>query len=255
VIKLLDSAAGGRILKEGLCIVLCGKPNVGKSSLLNAMLKQQRAIVTDIAGTTRDVLEESVQMGGIPIRLVDTAGILQPRDLIEEEAVKRSHLYINSADLVLLVLDYSRPLEEADFVLMERLKGLRVLAVVNKMDLGHHLDISRPQEILGPSRVVEVSAFSGDAIRALEARIVDIVGGVKNIDTHGILISNIRHIKALEIAQENLQSACRLMHENVSLEFISEEIKGAVNQLDAITGRNIDDDLLERIFSQFCIGK
>ena len=110
VVKLLESSKSGRILKEGIRIVLCGRPNVGKSSLLNGLLKQQRAIVTDIAGTTRDVLEESVQMKGIPIQLVDTAGIIVPRDLIEEEALKRSNLYINSADLVLLVLDYSCPL-------------------------------------------------------------------------------------------------------------------------------------------------
>ena len=103
----MESSKSGRILKEGIRIVLCGKPNVGKSSLLNALLKEQRAIVTDIAGTTRDVLEESAQIKGIPISLVDTAGIFEPRDLIEEEAVKRSHLYIKSADLVLLVLDHS----------------------------------------------------------------------------------------------------------------------------------------------------
>ena len=142
--KLLESSKSGRILKEGIRIVICGKPNVGKSSLLNALLKEQRAIVTDIAGTTRDVLEESAQIKGIPIALVDTAGILEPRDLIEEEAVKRSHLYIKSADLVLLVLDHSRPLEEQDRLLMEQLKAARVLVVVNKMDLEGQIDLISP---------------------------------------------------------------------------------------------------------------
>jgi len=256
VAKLLESSQSGRILKEGIRIVLCGKPNVGKSSLLNALLKEQRAIVTPIAGTTRDVLEESAQMKGIPISLVDTAGILEPRDLIEEEAVSRSHLYIKSADLVLLVLDHSCPLEEQDMALMQQLKAARVLVVVNKMDLDGQIDTAVPKAIFGPEHVVKVSAFETTSIQELEAKIVDLIlGGPKDFDTHGILISNIRHIKALEEAQKNLQGALRLMNENTSLEFISEEIKCAVNQLDAITGRNIDEDLLDRIFSEFCIGK
>ena len=253
--KLLESSANGRILKEGIRIVICGKPNVGKSSLLNALLKEQRAIVTDIAGTTRDVLEESAQIKGIPISLVDTAGILEPRDLIEKEAVKRSHLYIKSADLVLLVLDHSRPIEEQDIILMEQLKAALVLVVINKMDLEAKLDSTVPQGVFGPEYVVKISALETRSIQELEARIVDVICQRKNMDSHGILISNVRHIKALEAAQENLQAAHRLMLENTSFEFISEELKAAVNQLDAITGRNIDEDLLDRIFSEFCIGK
>ena len=253
--KLLESSKGGRILKEGIRIVLCGKPNVGKSSLLNALLKEQRAIVTPIAGTTRDVLEESAQIKGIPIALVDTAGILEPRDLIEQEAVSRSHLYIKSADLVLLVLDHGQALEEQDRVLMQQLKASRVLVVVNKMDLDRQVDLLVPKEMFGREQVLKVSAFDIPSIQELEAKIVDVICKDKNLDTDGILISNIRHIRALEEAQKNLQGACRLMNENSSLEFISEEIKAAVNQLDAITGRNIDEDLLDRIFSEFCIGK
>jgi len=253
--KLLISSRSGRILKEGIRIVICGKPNVGKSSLLNALLKEQRAIVTEIAGTTRDVLEESAQIEGIPISLVDTAGILEPRDLIEEEAVKRSHLYIKGADLVLLVLDNNRPLEEQDKLLIEQLKSTRVLVVVNKMDLGKRLDTTLPGKIFGQDQVVRVSALESHSIQELEAKIVGSIRHDKDLETHGILLSNIRHIKALEEGQQNLQSACRLMDENTSLEFISEELKSAVNQLDAITGRNIDEDLLDRIFSEFCIGK
>ncbi|MBF0570886.1 MAG: tRNA uridine-5-carboxymethylaminomethyl(34) synthesis GTPase MnmE [Candidatus Omnitrophica bacterium] len=253
--KLLGSSKSGRILKDGVRIVLCGKSNVGKSSLLNALLKEQRAIVTDIAGTTRDVLEESAQLKGIPVSLVDTAGILEPRDLIEEEAVKRSHLYIKSADLVLLVLDHSRPLEELDMLLLEQLKSAQVLAVVNKMDLDGQIDMSVPEGIFGREHVLKISALEARSISQLEAKIVDLICKDKNFDAHGIFISNIRHIKALEEAQKNLQDACRLMIENVSWEFISEEIKAAVNQMDAITGRNIDEDLLDRIFSEFCIGK
>ncbi len=255
VSKLLESSESGRILKEGIRIVICGKPNVGKSSLLNALLKEQRAIVTDIAGTTRDVLEESAQIKGIPISLVDTAGILEPRDLIEEEAVRRSHLYIKSADLVLLVLDHGRPLEDKDMLLLEQLKAARVLVVVNKMDLEQQIDLAVPTQIFGPEHVMKISTLDAQSIQELEAKVVDVIQAAKNIDTQGILISNLRQIKALEAAGENLRCASRLMGENISLEFISEEIKAAVNQLDAITGRNIDGDLLDRIFSAFCIGK
>jgi tRNA modification GTPase len=255
VSELLKSSENGRILKEGIRIVLCGKPNVGKSSLLNALLKEQRAIVTDIAGTTRDVLEESAQIKGIPIALVDTAGILEPRDLIEKEAISRSHQSIKTADVVLLVLDHSRPLEEADRALMLELKGSKVLAVANKMDLKGQIDMAIIDKTFGPENTIMVSALNERSVHALEEKIVGAIGGLKDFDGHGFLVSNIRHIKALEEAQRNLQGACRLMEQNTSLEFISEELKAAVNQLDAITGRNIDEDLLDRIFSQFCIGK
>ncbi len=255
IAKLLKSSESGRILKEGIRIVLCGKPNVGKSSLLNALLKEQRAIVTNIAGTTRDVLEESAQIKGIPISLVDTAGILEPRDLIEKEAISRSHLYIKGADLVFLVLDHSHPLEEQDRLLMQQLKTARVLVVVNKIDLEGKIDLSVPKGIFGPEHVIEVSALEPQSMQGLEAKIVDLILKDKDLDTHGILVSNVRHVKALEEAQRNLQDAVRLMDQNTSLEFISEELKSAVNQLDAITGRNIDEDLLDRIFSEFCIGK
>jgi len=253
--RLLESSQTGRILKEGIRIVICGKPNVGKSSILNSLLKEQRAIVTPIAGTTRDVLEESAQIEGIPISLVDTAGILDPRDLIEEEAIRRSHLYIKSADLVLLVLDHSRVLQEQDMQLFEKLKGARVLVVVNKMDLAGKLDYSIPAKIFGSDHLINISALEKGSVLKLESKIVDLIRENHQFNAHGILISNIRHIKALEAAQENLKGAFRLMNESASFEFISEEIKSAINQLDAITGLNIDEDLLNRIFSEFCIGK
>ena len=253
--RLLESSKSGRILKEGVRIVLCGKPNVGKSSLLNAILKEQRAIVTPIAGTTRDILEESAQLQGIPISLVDTAGILEPRDVIEEEAVSRSHLYIKGADLILLVLDHSHPLEGQDTVLIHQLKDARVLVVINKMDLKSQVDLTVLKQLFGESNIINVSTFDAPSIRALEARIVETIGKDKDLGGQGILVSNIRHIMSLQEARKNLQDACRHMQDGTSLEFISEEIKSAVNQLDAITGRNIDEDLLERIFSEFCIGK
>jgi tRNA modification GTPase len=253
--KLLLSSRNGRILKEGIRVVLCGKPNVGKSSILNALLKQQRAIVTDIAGTTRDVLEESAQIKGIPFVLVDTAGILEPRDLIEEEAIKRSHLYIESADLVLLVLDISRPLSGEDMLLLDKTKDANVLVAFNKSDLDHTMNEAELPQSLGLRKIIKVSAFDKKAIDALESAIVETVWQEGEPGAHGILISNMRHVNALKAAQQSMAAAMEIVDQGIALEFASEEIKNAVNHLDGITGRNIDADLLDRIFSQFCIGK
>ncbi len=252
---LLQSSEHGRILKEGIKIVICGKANVGKSSLLNTLLKTPRAIVSDIAGTTRDTIEETAQIKGIPFQLIDTAGILEPRDLIEEEAIKRSHMYIEGADLVLFVFDASDRLTEDDERLMNVVDGQNVLAVLNKTDLPQKIDDGPINKKYGTSNFLKISALKRSGIDALEEKIVENVWHDKRIDTHGILISNLRHINALKNCLDTLSRAQELLNDKLSLEFVSEEIKIAVNFLDSITGRNIDMDLLDTIFSQFCIGK
>jgi tRNA modification GTPase len=253
--KLLASGEQGRILKEGIKIVLCGKPNVGKSSLLNVLLKQPRAIVTDIAGTTRDTIEETAQIRGIPFQLVDTAGILEPRDLIEEEAVKRSHLYIESADLVLFVLDAGRPWDREDDTILRHVKGKNVLAVLNKCDLHSEIDDATIRKHFPDEKVKRVSALKKLAIVELEEMIVESVWHAGDVGAHGIMVSNMRHLAALKEGVDHLEGTERGSDEGLSLEFISEDIKAAVNGLDRITGRNVDADLLDEIFTQFCIGK
>lgn len=249
--KLLANSNNGRLLKEGIRVVLCGRPNVGKSSLLNVLLRQQRAIVTDIAGTTRDVLEESAQIKGIPLQLVDTAGILEPRDLIEEEAIKRSHLYIENADLALLVLDNSMPLDEKDKLLIERLHGRNVIVIINKSDLSARVDTAD----IPFKTIIKVSSLKGEGIDELESAIVRSVWQGDSVDTQGVFISNLRQIQSLKQAALEAEAAASLMDEGLSIEFVSEHIKTAVNHMDAVLGRNIDEDLLESIFSEFCIGK
>ena len=249
--KLLATANNGRLLKEGMRVVLCGKPNVGKSSLLNALLKQQRAIVTHIAGTTRDVLEEEAQIKGIPLNLIDTAGILEPRDLIEEEAIKRSYLYIQNADLVLLVLDNTTGVEEQDRLLIEQLKDRNCIVVINKYDLPSKLATSS----LAFEKIVKVSAIKGSGLDVLEDTIIKSVWQGDAMDSQGVLVSNLRHIQSFKQVNLELQAALGLMDDDLSIEFISEHIKTAVNHLDSVLGRNIDEDLLESIFSEFCIGK
>lgn len=253
--SLLKTSEHGRLLKDGIRIVLCGKPNVGKSSLLNAFLKQPRAIVSEIAGTTRDTIEETAQIKGIPFQLIDTAGILEPRDLIEEEAIKRSHLCMEGADLVLLLLDNSQPLSSEDRALINRVQKRNTMVVLNKCDLKPKIEIEKLKESFAPQRISMISALRREGIDELQDAMVALASHGVSDDTHGIFISNLRHIHALKDCQEALQEARQLIKSGASPEFISEEVKGAVNFLDAITGRNIDSDLIDEIFSQFCIGK
>ncbi len=252
---LLSSADQGRLLKEGIKIVLCGKPNVGKSSLLNVLLKTERAIVSDIAGTTRDTIEETAQINGFPFQLVDTAGVLEPRDMIEEEAVRRSHMYMQGADLVLLLLDGSAELDGRDETVMDKVKDRDLLVVVNKCDLPARVTAEDIQKRLPGKHVMTISAVKGTRVEDLKEKIVaEVLHGKEPASDH-LLISNVRHIQALREGARALEAAGAHMRDGLSLEFVSEDIKTAVNSLDRITGKNIDADLLDTIFSQFCIGK
>ena len=253
--KLISSGDHGRILREGIKIVICGRPNVGKSSLLNVLLKHPRAIVSDIAGTTRDTIEETAQIKGIPFQLVDTAGILEPRDLIEQEAIKRSRMYMNCADLIVLVLDASLPLSQEDDTLIKEVRDKNILLVLNKVDLGNQMDEKELRAIFPQQKIVKVSATQKMAIEELEDAIVDIVWRGQIQETPELLISNARHLNSLKECSCVLTRACRSLKENQPLELASEDDKGAVNTLDQITGKDIDVDLLDKIFSQFCIGK
>ena len=253
--ELLKSSEQGRILREGIKIVICGKPNVGKSSLLNVLLKQPRAIVSQIPGTTRDTIEENAQIKGVPFQVIDTAGILEPRDFIEEEAVKRSRQHIESADLILFVLDGNARLGEEDERLIKNIKEKNLLILINKCDLPLKLDEKKIRMFLKGSTVLKISALKKTGIRALEKAIVENVWHGKTVHVHGILVSNMRHINALNACAATLERIKKSLKDGLSFEFISEEVKLAVNYLDNITGRNVDEDLLDSIFSQFCIGK
>lgn len=255
VTKLLSTSRNGIILKEGIKIVICGRPNVGKSSLLNVILKQPRAIVSDVAGTTRDSIEESAQIKGIPFQLVDTAGILDPRDMIEQEAVQRSHMHIQGADLVVFVLDASQKLTDEDNKIIKKLKGLNVLVVLNKSDLNRIIEMDVLNEIFVGRKIVSVSAKDKNGIEGLENAVVSIVTKGQEVNTHQITISNMRHVEALKNCEQVLFKCAASLSQGLSLEFVSEDIKAAVNYLDSITGRDVDSDLLDTIFSQFCIGK
>jgi tRNA modification GTPase len=253
--QLLETSEQGRLFKEGIRLVICGKPNVGKSSLLNALLRQPRAIVTEIAGTTRDTIEETVLLKGIPFQIVDTAGILDPRDSIEREAVKRSRLHMQGADLVILLLDGSQKLDQEDFAIIPSVKDSELIVVINKCDLVPVIDTKEIHELLPGKALLSVSALKKIGIEQLEKTIVDQALQGKAVDTSAIIVSNMRHITALKECARHLTPAEEMLRKGLTLELISEEIKAAIQELDKITGRYLDKDLLESIFSAFCIGK
>lgn len=250
---ILESAKQGRIIREGIHVVICGKPNVGKSSLLNALLRQERSIVTPVAGTTRDTIEEIIDIKGIPIRIIDTAGILEPRDLIEKKAVQRSRRHIDMADLIILLFDGSRKLSKEDEVVIAKLKKKPVIAVVNKIDLQQKIEKSK---ILKEFRsLVEISAKKNININLLEEQIVEPIYKGRAAALESVAVSNLRHILAVREAEKLIASALNSLDNKLSLEFIAQDIKEILLHLDALLGRRFSEDLLERIFSEFCIGK
>lgn len=251
--EILASAGRGRILREGIQAVICGKPNVGKSSLLNALLRQERSIVTASAGTTRDTIEEIIDIKGIPVRIVDTAGIIEPRDLVEKKAVQRSRRAIAMADLVILLFDASKKIGKDDRLLMRKLKNKTVLAVVNKIDLKEKLEREKIRKIF-PS-LIGVSAKKMKNISLLEEGIANLVYQGKAAAVEPAAISNLRQIEALRGAQKLVAEAVNSLDNELTAEFVAEGLKGALRQIDGLLGKEFSEDLLDKIFSEFCIGK
>jgi len=251
--EILRTSQRGRILREGINAVICGKPNVGKSSLLNALLKQERSIVTPIAGTTRDTIEEIIDIKGIPMRITDTAGILEPRDLIEKKAIQRSRRCIESAELVLLLFDGSQRLNKDDAILIRKLKAKKVIALINKIDLKQKINQDEIRKKF--TTVIEISAKKVKNINLLEEAIANLIYQGKLGTAEPILVSNLRHIEALRQAQKLIAEALNSLDNKLSLEFIAQGLKDALGCLDDILGKRFCEDLLDRIFSEFCIGK
>ncbi len=249
--NMLATVAAGRILREGFATAIVGRPNVGKSSLLNALLRQDRAIVTDVPGTTRDVLEEYLNIAGVPLRIVDTAGIRHTQDVVEQEGVRRSLAAIASADLVLAVLDGSRELTEEDERVLEGIQGKPSIAVINKGDLPRKLGT-----ITRPENQVIISCRTGaglDQLRTAVSRLV-LAGTVPARREHAWAI-NQRHRTALEQTKDSLNKVRESAAAGLSPEFIALDLRTALDQLGLVIGTTCTEDILERIFNDFCIGK
>lgn len=241
---LLATADRGMLAREGLSVVLAGRPNVGKSSLLNALLRTSRAIVTPIPGTTRDTLEETANIAGIPVRLTDTAGVRETGDVVEQEGVKRSLSTLDRADLVLLVRDASTGLDPEDIALELRAAALPHLTVWNKCDL------KQP-----PAEGLAVSAATREGIEALEQAIVALAAGSDIRDAGAAVVTHSRHRNALTAAGEQIAAARETIAQGMPPDFISIDVRGALVSLGEITGETATDDIINEIFSRFCIGK
>jgi tRNA modification GTPase len=254
--SMLGSYDTGKMLKDGVLTVISGKPNVGKSSLLNAFLRYDRAIVTEIPGTTRDVIEEQLNLGGIPFILADTAGITDTHDRIEREGVRRSVDHMERAQLVVLMLDGSKPLDERDREIAVRVSPLPHITVVNKSDLTQRFDASRLEKLGEIDRdFIHLSARTGDGLKELEQRMVQkvVTGSVEG--DRSLLITSARQFSVLSRARTELDHALRAVQDSSDPELIAYDVKSCLDALGEITGRISSRDIMNEIFENFCIGK
>ena len=249
--RLLKTADEGRIIRDGLKMVIVGKPNVGKSSLLNRLLKEERAIVTDIPGTTRDVIEEYINLDGIPVRIVDTAGIREASDVVEKIGIEKSREKLNEADLVVLMLDRSRELTDEDFDLINSLEDSNTIVLLNKVDLDEKMN---KEAIKKFSNVITSSTKTGYGLDELKEKIKDMFFSGE-VDSESLIISNSRHKQALYRALENCKIALERVKLNEYLDLISIYVTAALKALGEITGAELEEDLVNKIFSEFCCGK
>lgn len=253
--KLLKTANEGKILREGIMTAIVGRPNVGKSSLMNMLTQENKAIVTDIPGTTRDVIEQFVTLNGIPLRLLDTAGIRETSDVVERIGVERSRDALQDADLILFVLNYNEPLGEEDRQLLEQLKDRSVIVIINKMDLPAQLDLDVVERFVSKDSIVKMSVLQEQGLDALESTISEMFfeGQLESNDL--TYVSNVRHISLLKRARQSLTDAIEATYAGIPIDVIQIDARSAWESLGEILGDEAGDSLIDQIFSQFCLGK
>lgn len=252
---ILETAQQGKILRDGLATAIIGRPNVGKSSLLNAFARSEKAIVTDIAGTTRDVIEEFVNVKGVPLKLIDTAGIRETEDVVEAIGVTRSKKAIEEAELVLLVFDQSQKLTDEDFEMMDLTENKERIIILNKMDLVQELNVDKLLEKVDPKSVISVSVATNTGINDVEQAIVDLFFQGKTGEKDATYISNIRHISLLEQAVDALQEVINGIEFGMPVDLVQIDLTRAWDALGEVTGESVQDELITQLFSQFCLGK
>ena len=253
--ELLASARVGKILREGLRTVIAGRPNVGKSSLLNALLGEDRALVTEIPGTTRDSIEEYLDVRGIPLRIVDTAGLRDSDDRIEQLGIQRTREFLSSAALILFLLDASQPLTPEDIEIFASLPPVPVIIVVNKMDLPQLMDSAQWQQLAGAYTIVPISARERTGFADLEQAIERLVLDGAGWNAEMFFVSNARHYESLGAARTALQSALSGLRDGLPLDCATIDLRAALSALGQITGETVSDEIVREIFAKFCLGK
>ena len=253
--RLLATADSGAIIRDGIRAAIAGKPNVGKSSLLNALARYDRAIVTDIAGTTRDTIEERVDLGGVPLVLIDTAGIRETDDAVEKIGVEKSRQSVAEADLVIVMIDGSRGVDSDDLEILEATSGTKRIILINKSDLDCGECVSQVVETANGSTVIEISALTGEGIDTLKNEISSMYNLGELERGSGAVITNTRHKSALIKAAAALESGITALNADMPTDIASIDINEAIEALGEITGETVSDDIVHDIFHSFCVGK
>ncbi|UMZ75182.1 tRNA uridine-5-carboxymethylaminomethyl(34) synthesis GTPase MnmE [Natranaerofaba carboxydovora] len=253
--RLISSYDKGRIIKEGINTIIVGKPNVGKSSLLNILLGEDRAIVTEVPGTTRDTIEEVINLDGIPLKIVDTAGIRQTEDKVEKIGVNKTKSLVEKADLILIVLDKSRPLSSEDYDILKLCENKTAIVLLNKSDLKSRLEIDKIREYFSENNILNISALEASGIDRLKDLINLLVFEGTVYQQDSFVITNVRQYSSLKKVEKDLESALNAFQNLLSEDLISIDIKNALEALGEISGDTVSDNVIDEIFSRFCIGK
>ncbi|MCR5481765.1 MAG: tRNA uridine-5-carboxymethylaminomethyl(34) synthesis GTPase MnmE [Clostridia bacterium] len=255
LVDILKRADEGRIIREGLSVAIVGKPNVGKSSLMNALLREPRAIVTDIPGTTRDTIEEFINISGIPVRLTDTAGIRETDNPVEKIGIQKSRLSFEKADLVLFVIDRAEGLSGEDIEIAESVKNKKVIVLLNKSDLTSCVTDAEIGNLFPNADIISTSMESGEGIEKIKKAVYDMVFDGRIRQENSVLVTNVRHKSLLESALSSLKDAAKLAEIKESFDIIEIDIRNAYDSLGEIIGESVSDDIINEVFSRFCLGK
>ncbi|WDV45909.1 tRNA uridine-5-carboxymethylaminomethyl(34) synthesis GTPase MnmE [Clostridiaceae bacterium M8S5] len=253
--SLINTSQTGKILREGIKTIILGKPNVGKSSLLNALLKENRAIVTDIPGTTRDIIEEYITIKGIPLKIIDTAGIRDTDDIVEKIGVDRAKELINSADLVIAMFDISKELTKEDYDIIKLVKEKKSVILINKSDLPKKFTADDLISLIGDKTIIESSILYGEGVNLLEKQLVDMFFKGHIFTNNDVIVNNIRHKKLLNESLKNINDVIESIKMNIPLDCLEVDVKQCWENLGKINGETITEDVIDKIFSEFCIGK
>ena len=258
--QLLDTVKFGQIIKEGICCVILGKTNVGKSSLFNVLLKKNRSIVTSLPGTTRDTIEETINIKGFNFNLIDTAGMKNPENIVEQISLKKVSNFMEYGQMFIVMFDRSQPLDEQDIALIDKIKSfvnrnIKMIIIENKTDLPQQMDISELHKRLGVKETIKMSIKKKIGIELLENKMVDSALLDVNVPEGGLIVNNKRHQEFLLRVQERLIYVISKINTGIQDDFVAMDLKYAANQLARITGESCDREILNNVFSKFCIGK